>query len=235
MLYRLTKSKFILGLQCEKALYLDTFKPQLAYYPPETLARFRRGRDFEAKVKALFPNDIDISQRLGRNIQKYPELTAQMLAQPGVINLYEAGFLYNEVLILADVVHKEADGTLSVYEIKNSSSVKEVFRRDVSLQHYVIRNALSNLNRTPLPHPYRLTSFTLLYNDGDDNPVHEELLSSAQESESLIDSQVKHLQQVLQGLEPNIPVDDHCTTPYACPFQRYCARQISSQLELSIL
>ena len=77
MIYRLTKSKFILGLQCEKALYLDVYKPNLAYYPPETLARFRKGRDFEAKVKALFPNAIDISQQLGRNIQRYPELTAR--------------------------------------------------------------------------------------------------------------------------------------------------------------
>ena len=76
MLYRLTKSKFILGLQCEKALYLDIYKPQLAYHSPETLCRFRMGRDFEAKIKSQFDNGIDISQILRGNIQKYPELTS---------------------------------------------------------------------------------------------------------------------------------------------------------------
>lgn len=229
MLYRLTKSKFILGLQCEKALYLDTYSPHLAYYPPETLARFRRGRDFEAKVKALFPNGIDISQRLGRNIQQYPTLTAQLLSSQTEINLYEAAFVYNEVLVLADVVHKDIDGTISVYEIKNSTSVKEVFQRDVSLQHYVISNALATTLQHTCGH---LTSFQILYNDGNDNPLHEELLPHARQTEPLIASQVERLQQVLQGLEPNIEPGPQCSAPYECPFLRYCARRITTQLEL---
>lgn len=222
MIYRLTKSKFIRGLQCEKALYLDVYKPQLAYYPPETLARFRRGRDFEAKVKSLFPNAIDISQRLGHRIEKYPELTASLLAQPGEVNLYEAGFVYNEVLVLTDVVHKDADGNISVYEIKNSLSVKDVFRRDVSIQHYVICNCID-----------RLTSFQIVYNDGDDEPLYEELLDNAREAEPLIARQVERLKTVLQGLEPNIEPGEHCTTPYECPYLRYCSGKVATQLELA--
>ena len=222
MIYRLTKSKFILGLQCEKALYLDVFKPQLAYFPPETLARFRRGRDFEAKVKALFPNVIDISQRLGRNIQKYPELTAALLAQPGEVNLCEAGFVFNEVLVLADVVHKDEDGSISVFEIKNSLSVKEVFRRDVNIQHYVIDSCVD-----------RLISFQVVYNDGDDNPLYEELLPSARAAKQQIARQVERFKEVLQGLEPSIVPGEHCKEPYECPYARYCNGKVATQLELT--
>ncbi len=221
MIYRLTKSKFILGLQCEKALYLDVYKPNLAYYPPETLARFRKGRDFEAKVKALFPNAIDISQQLRRNIQRYPELTARILEQPGEVNLYEAGFVYNEVLVLADVVHKDTDGTLSIYEVKNSLSVKEVFRRDVSIQHYVISHCLSDID-----------SFSIIYNDGADNPVYEELLPEAQAAEPLIAKQVEQFKDVLQGMEPQVKTGTQCTVPYECPYRRYCNGNVSAQLEL---
>ena len=221
MNYRLTKSKFILGLQCEKALYLDVYKPNLAYYPPETLARFRKGRDFEAKVKALFPNAIDVSQQLGRNIQRYPELTKQMLEQPGEVNLYEAGFVYNEVLVLADVVHKDADGNISVYEIKNSLSVKDVFRRDVSIQHYVISHCAD------------ISSFSIIYNDGEDNPIYEELLPEAQEAEPLIARQVERFKEVLQGMEPSVETGEQCSAPYECPYLRYCNGKVATQLELA--
>lgn len=209
--YLLTKSKFILGQQCEKALYLNVYKPKLAYYSPETLTKFRQGRDFEAKVKALFPNGIDISQRLGRRMNQYAWLTRELLSQEGAVTLYEAGFVFNQVLVLADVVQKKADGTINVFEIKNSLSVKDVFRNDVSIQHYVIANNLPSIN-----------SFQIIYNDGNDNPLFEDLLSYAREAELLIAKQIEHFKEVLQGFEPSTPVDEHCLTPYECPFLRYC-------------
>ena len=46
MPHLLSKSKYIRGLQCERALWLDIHCPQLAHYPAATLARFRQGRDF---------------------------------------------------------------------------------------------------------------------------------------------------------------------------------------------
>jgi len=224
MIYRLTKSKFVLGLQCEKALYLDVYKPQLAYFPPETLKRFRQGRDFEAKIKSLFPNAIDISQRLGKNIRRYPELTAELMSQCGEVNLYEAGFVYNEVLVLADVVHKDADGNISIYEIKNSLSVKEVFRRDVNIQHYVISHCVDNIS-----------SFSVIYNDGDDNPLYEELLPQAREAEALIARQVEHFHEVLQGMEPDIATGAQCSEPYDCPYRRYCeGKGENVQLDLGL-
>lgn len=227
MLYRLTKSKFVLGLQCEKALYLDVYKPQLAWFSPETLSRFRRGRDFESSMKSLFPNGIDISQQLGKNIQRYPDLTAQLLDRAGEATLYEAGFVYNEVLVLADVVHKDADGNLSVYEIKNALSVKEVFRRDVCIQHYVINGSLSQSN-------LQLSSFCILYNDGNDNAQYEELLSYAREAEPLIARQVARFHEVLQGWEPQIPQGEQCSQPYDCPYRRYCEGHNGAQLDMGL-
>lgn len=211
--YRLTKSKFILGQQCVKALYLDVYNPDLAYMPYETLVRFRKGRDFEQRVKETFEDGIDISKELGKNISRYPDLTANLLKIPGEVTLFEAGFIFNEVLVLADVVHKSSDGDVSVYEIKNSDSVKEVFRRDVCLQHYVINNCIDNL-----------TSFCVIHNDGNGGTMKEELLSEAREAEPLIAKQVEEFKEVLQGFEPDIAMDDHCLTPYECPYRRYCQK-----------
>ena len=226
MQYRLTKSKFIMGLQCEKALYLDTYKPQLAHYPPEQLRRFRQGREFEALIKERFEGGIDISQRLGRNVKDYPELTAGLLQTEGEVTLFEAGFVFNEVLVLADVVHKEDDGTLSVFEIKNSFAVKEVFRRDVCLQHYVIAGGIKEM---PGLH---LDRFDIIYNDGKYNPAYEEMLPRAKEAEHTIARQVERLKGVLQGSEPDISVGNQCKQPYNCPFLNYCQGKVGGQLEL---
>jgi len=229
MIYRLTKSKYIFGLQCEKALYLDVYKPQLAFFPPETLNRFRKGREFESKIKALFPNAIDLSQQLRGSIQKYPELTQQILMQSGEANIYEAGFVYNEVLLLADVVHKDTDGNISVYEIKNSLTVKDVFRNDVGIQHYVIANSLNIIFGEP-----RLESFKIIYNDGNGNPLYEEMIHAARDAEPLVANNIERFKEILQGFEPTTAMGEHCNTPYECPYKKYCEGRITSQAQLQM-
>jgi hypothetical protein len=109
--YILTKSKYIRGLQCEKAMYLDVFKPKLAFYPPEVLAKFRQGRVFEKNFKDTFPNGVDVSSQLRYRMEQYPVLTSQLIQKPGETALFEAGFLYNDVLVLADVVHNTKTAT----------------------------------------------------------------------------------------------------------------------------
>lgn len=215
--YQLTKSKFILGLQCEKALYLSVYQPKLAYYPPETLAKFRGGREFESKIKSLFHDGVDVSKALGMRMSQYPEYTRELLSQPGEINIYEGGFLYNGVLVLADVVHKDSEGHISIYEIKNSLSMNDVFVRDVSIQHYVISHCIE------------IAQFSVVYNDGNDNPVYEELLGRAQEAEQEIAEQVERMKTMLEGFVPERAMGEHCHTPYDCPFLRYCKRMETKQ------
>ena len=127
--YLLTKSKYIHGLQCNRALWLDVFNPKLARYSAEQMRRFDHGREFEYSFKDTFPNGIDISAELKRNIEAYPALTAQLLEKDEETDLFEAGFLYNEVLVLADVVHRRPDGSLDVYEVKSGTTLSDTYRR----------------------------------------------------------------------------------------------------------
>jgi len=223
--YLLTKSKYIRGLQCEKALYLEVFKPKLAFYPPETLAKFRQGRVFEKTFKDTFPNGIDLSARLRYRMDSYPVLTAQLLQTPGETALFEAGFLYNGVLVLADVVHKHSDGSIDIYEVKNSTAVSDTFRNDVAIQYYVIRHALAAI----LPQDLfcdrlSLSHFYLLYNDGADGFVKQDLKEQAHAACGLIEQNIARFKQVLAAEEPSMPMSDQCDTPYECPFKRYCKR-----------
>lgn len=214
MNYILTKSKYIRGLQCERALYLDVYNPKLAYYPPEVLAKFRQGRDFEASFRDRFPQGVNLSKLLGWKMDQYPVLTREKLAQKGEVVLFEAGFIYDDVLVLADVVHKHDDGTIDVYEIKNGTSAKEVFQNDLAVQHYVLSHCLDGLNH-----------FYLLYNDGNDGFVQEDFAQQSVALHATIAENIARFKEVLQGFEPEVSIDEHCDLPYACPYRRYCERK----------
>lgn len=214
MNYILTKSKYIRGLQCERALYLDVYNPKLAYYPPEVLAKFRQGRDFEASFRDRFPQGVNLSKLLGWKMDQYPVLTREKLAQKGEVVLFEAGFIYDDVLVLADVVHKHDDGTIDVYEIKNGTSAKEVFQNDLAVQHYVLSHCLDGLNH-----------FYLLYNDGNDGFVQEDFAQQSVALHATIAENIARFKEVLQGFEPEVSIDEHCDLPYACPYRRYCEQK----------
>lgn len=215
----LSKSKYIRGLQCERALWLDVHCPQLAHYPAATLARFRQGRDFEHDFKSTFPQGVDISRRLGRRIDQYPVLTARLLAQAGEVVLFEAGFVYDGVLVLADVLHKQAEGDITIYEVKDSTHLSDTFRHDVAVQHYVIAHALPAVAGADLFQPaLRLQHFYLLHHDDEGQYVKEELTDYALSQWESTARHIARFHEVAQGTEPAIHPSDHCQQPYPCPY-----------------
>ncbi len=214
MSHILSKSKYIRGLQCDRALWLDVFNPRLARYSAEQMRRFDRGREFEYTFKATFPNAIDISADLKRNVDAYPERTAMFLDKEDEVDLFEAGFLYDEVLVLADVVHKNFDGTLDIYEVKSGNMLSDTYKRDAALQHYVIS------------HCRDIASFSLVYNDGSGGFVKEELSAFLQERHDEIARNISAMKEVLRHGEPSTPTGQHCLEPYACPYQHYCAQGV---------
>lgn len=213
MAHILSKSKYIRGLQCDRALWLDVFNPRLARYTAEQMRRFDRGREFEYAFKDTFPNGIDISAELKRNVDAYPELTTMYLDKEEEVDLFEAGFLYDEVLVLADVVHKNSDGTLDIYEVKSGTTLSDTYRRDAALQHYVIS------------HCREIRTFNIVYSGIDDfviTDLTEEL--SAQHDE--IARNIAVMKEILSHGEPATPTGQHCLEPYACPYQHYCAQGV---------
>ncbi len=260
MPHLLSKSKYIRGLQCDRALWLDVFNPRLARYTAEQMRRFDRGRDFEYAFKATFPDGIDLSAELHRNVDAYPARTAELLDAVGTrraasaeedtstdsghctpcpheMTLFEAGFLYDDVLVLADVVQQREDGTLDIYEVKSGTTLSETYKRDAALQHYVISHcrrinsfsivhavgtgrATSAEEGTPVdsghgtPCPYNIVDLT------------EELATQHDE----IEKNIAVMKEILRHGEPATPTGAHCLEPYACPYQHYCAqgtRQLS--------
>ena len=232
MTHLLSKSKYIRGLQCERALWLDVHEPRLARYTAEQMRRFDRGRDFEYAFKSQFPDGIDLSAELKRNVDLYPARTAELLdlrpCSAAKTVLFEAGFQYDDVLVLADVVRQREDGSLDIYEVKSGTTLSDTYRRDAALQHYVIS------------HCRRIHSFSIVYNgvdgengaNGQDGPfaivdLTEELAAEGDR----IAANIADMKTIVRATaEPDTPTGQHCLTPYACPYQHHCqqgVRQLS--------
>lgn len=232
MTHLLSKSKYIRGLQCERALWLDVHEPRLARYTAEQMRRFDRGRDFEYAFKSRFPDGIDLSAELGRNVDAYPARTAELLdlrpCSAAKTVLFEAGFQFDDVLVLADVVCQRVDGSLDIYEVKSGTTLSDTYRRDAALQHYVIS------------HCRRIHSFSIVYNgvdgengvNGQDGPfaivdLTEELAAEGDR----IAANIAEMKTIVRATaEPDTPTGQHCLSPYACPYQHHCqqgVRQLS--------
>lgn len=233
MPHLLSKSKYIRGLQCERALWLDVHEPRLARYTAEQMRRFDRGRDFEYAFKATFPDGIDLSAELGRNVDAYPARTAQLLDGTGQspftshlspLTLFEAGFQYDDVLVLADVVCQCEDGSIDLYEVKSGTTLSDTYRRDAALQHYVIS------------HCRRVNSFSIVYNgldgvngaNGQGGPFAIVDLTAELAAEGdRIAANIAEMKTIVRATaEPDTPTGQHCLTPYACPYQHHCQQGV---------
>lgn len=228
MTHLLSKSKYIRGLQCERALWLDVHEPRLARYTAEQMRRFDRGRDFEYAFKATFPDGIDLSAELKRNVDLYPARTAELLdlrpCSAAKTVLFEAGFQYDDVLVLADVVCQREDGSLDIYEVKSGTTLSDTYRRDAALQHYVIS------------HCRRIHSFSIVYNgmDGENGANGQDgrfvivdlTLDLAAEGDRIA-ANIAGMKTIVRATaEPDTPTGQHCLTPYACPYQHHCQQGV---------
>lgn len=228
MSHLLSKSKYIRGLQCERALWLDVHEPRLARYTAEQMRRFDRGRDFEYAFKSQFPDGIDLSAELGRNVDLYPARTAELLdlrpCSAAKTVLFEAGFQYDDVLVLADVVCQREDGSLDIYEVKSGTTLSDTYRRDAALQHYVIS------------HCRRVHSFSIVYNgmdgengiNGQDGPFAiVDLTAELAAKGDRIATNIAEMKTIVRATaEPDTPTGQHCLTPYACPYQHHCQQGV---------
>lgn len=239
----LSKSKYIRGLQCERALWLDVHEPRLARYTAEQMRRFDRGRDFEYAFKSRFPDGIDLSAELGRNVDLYPARTAELLdlrpCSAAKTVLFEAGFQYDDVLVLADVVCQREDGSLDIYEVKSGTTLSDTYRRDAALQHYVISHCrevhsfsivyAGSAGVSPATGYADVPSAQIIAGGTPAHPgfVIVDLTAELAAEGDRIAANIAEMKTIVRATaEPDTPTGQHCLTPYACPYQYHCQQGI---------
>lgn len=216
----LSKSLYTRGIQCQKSLWLKKYKPSVLTPPnAAALAVFETGNVVGDLACELFPGGKEVAFT-----RDYDEMMAQTreYLDSGVGYVYEATFAYDGVLVMVDVLEVNADG-VCVYEVKSSTSVKDIYLHDVSIQSYVLQKLGFNVLRTYVVH----------INNAyvrDEELVLEELFSVVDVTEEvspLVDGVPRVLAEFEESLsdkdkEPDIDIGKHCNNPYECDAKEYC-------------
>ncbi len=222
----LSKSTYIKGLQCEKALYMQKKHPYLRdKLSIEQRAKFQRGTDVGVLAHEVFPGGIDMSPNSPTQFPKKVEETWQNLNNPAVDVMYEAVFQFNDTLIMLDMLVRDGEQWMAV-EVKSSLRLSDTYYNDAALQYYVLHGC-----GVPLS-DFRLMYLNADYVKKNDINVHElfkmeSVMEYVVEREAFIAQNVERLKAVVAlPHSPLVDIGTQCHDPYPCDFQGHCWKHI---------
>ena len=135
----LSKSRFQGGLQCPKSLWLTVHQPEAADPVPKRLqALFDEGQRVGALARNRFPGGVLVEEDHTQTAAAI-ERTRTLIRQ-GASVLFEAAFVFDDVLVRADVVSR-GDTGWDLVEVKSSTQCKPEHVTDAAVQTYVIEGA----------------------------------------------------------------------------------------------
>ena len=225
MNHKLSKSTFVRGLQCEKSLYLYKKHYNLKDPASPTLqAVFDQGNEIGELAQSLFPGGVDATPSSHFRMMESVVKTKEFLKNRESI-IYEATFVFNEVLVALDILVKDKGGW-KAYEVKSSTSVSETYIKDAAIQYYTIIN--SGIDLIDIYIVY-INNQYVLEGDLDVNQLFtiESVKDRVLDYLPRIPNEVSRLKNVIKlDSAPNIDIGPHCNKPYDCDFKGTCWKHI---------
>ena len=146
----LSKSLYMSGLQCQKALWLHKYRPELKDDVSESQqAVFDAGTDVGILAQQLFPGGALVPYEGLTHAQQLAMTQAEIRA--GASTIYEATFSYDNIFVKVDILNRGLRGW-ELYEVKASTDLKEHYLDDIALQVHVLNGAGIPLTKACLVH-----------------------------------------------------------------------------------
>lgn len=215
----MSKSLFMMGKQCPKALWLRRNRPELMEQDEGLAAVFQNGHDVGALAQELFPGGVMVPGE-GMSIPDQIEMTQQEMSA-GTKVIYEAAFHHDGIFFKADILVKKGR-YWHMYEVKAGTRPKGQFIQDIALQYYVAKGANVELSKAHLVHIN--TSYVREKRKIDPHGLFTivDVTPTIKELQPQIEKDIKRLKKILGGKEPDIDIGPQCDNPYACWFQDHC-------------
>lgn len=227
---RLSKSKYLSGLQCLKRVYLEIHHPQLATAPDaSTQAILDMGTEIGELARRRFPGGVLV---MAGHRQREASLahTAELVQDPTVSAIFEGAFFHDGVLVRVDILERvlSQEGispSWRLIEVKSSTRVKDVHLDDLAIQSQVLLGAGLSLTATCLMH----INTGYVYEEGEVDLAKlftiQDVTEAVTRRRAEVFGQVAAMKTVLlQSQPPTIEPDHHCHSPYECPFWNHCTK-----------
>ena len=219
---RISKSKFVAGVQCLKRLYLQVHQPELATQPDAAAeAIIRQGQDVGMLARTLFPGGVEVD--CSRGLADAIRTTRELVANPEVPAIFEAVFEHQNVLVKVDILHRRRDGRWRLIEVKSTAQVREHHLEDVAVQHRVVSRSGLDVATACLGH----INSNYIFPGGEIDPRRffriRNLTRRVQRLQPKLTFQLRSQFTVLaMSNAPDIAPGRHCADPVTCEFYDRC-------------
>src|SRR2546425_1248957 len=214
---RLSKSRYLSGLQCHKQLWWRVHEPEAPELTPTPGQQnlFSQGQDVGERARGHIPGgeliDVPFYQYENKVTATREALKRDLPA------IYEAWFLADETYVGVDILERTSRGH-TVIEVKASNSRKPEHLPDAAVQVHVLRRAGLQVERAEVMHLNPECRFPDLPN----RFVREAGTSRVDAALIGVPDELAAQRRMLEGPLPDVPIGEHCTNPYECPFLERC-------------
>jgi len=224
---RISKSQYVKGLQCPKALWFYRHRPDLAPEISESKqALFDVGNEVGELAKKYFKNGIEITE-------EYYEITKAIKSTENAVKngknvIYEATACSNDgAYSRIDILKKvRASDTWDLIEVKMSTSVQDYHIDDMALQRYAFVGAGYNIRKSILMHINNQyvrsgdIEIKKLFNLEDCTKIINDRLD-------VVGKNVRELLKLINSdKEPEIEFGSQCYSPFECDYIHHCMKHI---------
>ncbi len=228
----LSKSTYIKGVQCIKALYLFKNCPFLRdKLSLEKIAKFRRGTDVGILAQQHFPGGVNMTPKSPALFDKMVKETMENISNPDVNVMYEAVFQYDDTLIMLDIIVRDGDNWRAI-EVKSSLSLSPTYYKDAALQYYVLKGSgvpVSDIQLMYINKDYIKNGdldLTQLF-------VFQSVKDYAEQYHDVIAENIRSFKEAIaQPHSPKIEIGRQCELPYRCEFHGHCWKDVPEDSEL---
>lgn len=216
----LSKSKYLVGTQCPKRLWLEAHRRDLQ--PPTSPAQervFTAGHEVGRLARERFPGGILIEEDPLR--WRDAVVATKKALDSGTQVLFEPCFFYADTISRADIMVRNEEGSFDLIEVKSNTGPKAVHVLDLAVQTYVYEGSGLRIRKACLMHLNSACRF----------PDLSDLFTTVD-----LSAQVRAYLPEVPGIiatlkaglasdeEPSVRLGSRCTTPYDCGFFEYCSK-----------
>ena len=216
----LTKSKYLNGLQCYKRLWYEENHPERK---PDISISQRRIFDQSNKVGILarghFPEGVLINAAAPLNSVKQTEAAIRR----GDSCIFEAAFIFNDVLVKCDILEKDSN-SWRITEVKASTSVKDEYIHDLTIQKYVLSGRGLSISETQLMF---INNKDCVYPDMSNLFTITDVTDQVNSLMDNVRNYIETFKTILgEDIEPNVLIGEQCDKPNRCPFKTHCWKSV---------